>query len=101
MSWSKRIGTQISTIPKKMRKTEIFKLKLKRNLTSMTKLRKTLMSVVSCLLMMTRILRRSSFVYFLVSFKKKKIRLLEIFGRFKFRIQKILDVIIYGIVAFP
>ena len=64
---------------KKTRKTEILKLKLKR----------TLISGMSSLLMMTRIIRRSSFLYFHVSFKKKKNRPFEKFGLFKFRMQKI------------
>ena len=46
-------------------------------------------SVMSCLLMMKRTLRRSSSLYFHASFKEKKIRPLENFERFKFWMQKI------------
>ena len=59
--------TQIVAIPGKTRKREILKLKSNRTLMPMTKLRGTLISVISSLLMMTRTLRRSSFLYFHVS----------------------------------
>ena len=58
----KNYVADISNTKKNPRKTEILKLKLKR----------TLISGMSSLLMMTRIIRRSSFLYFHVSFKKKK-----------------------------
>ena len=89
VSWWRKITTQISRILKKMRKMKI--LKLKRTLTSMAKLRRTLISVSSSLLMMTRTLSRKSFVCFHVSFKKKNIWPLENFGCKKFQMLSFSD----------